>query len=328
MQYCAPVRAQVPVNYLIRDIPSFTPGGLALGVTVSAAAPGGSVVEVARWYPDGRHERLAARIFDYEGSVVGNDAGLVVVGGSLNGSGVPHPLAIVVGAVQDLGGMFPGRARVTRMNASGSFVGWADTPTGPRAYVATTGGMSYVPTPGPAVASSAVGITDAGVIIGNWQPTGGGLLRGFVHRGGVSEDLRELIPVAVNESLVALGKSSGTDNYGTFDLRQSPPVWQPLAYPANCTVAQFNGIDDFGQVMASAGNITTPLTGYLYDGGRPRYIDDVLAMPGVGGRFSAIGRGGCLAGVASLGHFLVYPGAQPVVAARPRIDLASRPQRR
>lgn len=323
----SPVPLQIPAGHAFQEVTSFTPNGLALGSAFdSQAGNGAEYAAVLRWQAAGTYEVIATRIVDRYGMIVGTDGGLVVFSACYDRSGVSKPLAIVGGALVDLGAQYPGRTGISGMNASGAFVGNTQTSGGTFAFVGTTSGMSLVPTPSRAYQSNARVITDDGTIFGVWQPDAGAPFRGFVVRGGVASDLREFLPTAVNQTLGAVGRlSTGNEfTYGSFDLNLSPPVFRPLPLPAPANYSMAFAIDDVGRAAGYcwAGlPATTPYLGFIAEASAAQGLDSLLGLPGqVSGRIQAMSRGSRIAGVSSQGPFvadLVASGAS--TSTKPRL---------
>jgi hypothetical protein len=332
----APVPLQLPAGHAFREVTSFTPGGLALGAAWDSQAGNGVEYEaILRWQGTGTFEALAARIVNREGMIAGTDGGLVVFSACHDSSGVSKPLAIVEGALVDLGAQYPGRTGIIGMNAHGVFVGKTWTSGGSFGFVATTAGMSLVPTPSRAYQSSARVITDDGTIFGVWQPEPSAPHRGFVVRGGVSSDLREFLPVAVNQALGAVGWLSSGKQYtcGSFDLSASPPVFRPLPLPAPANYSQVFAIDDVGRAAGycwSGLPATTPYLGFVAEADTAQGLDTLLGLPGqLGGLIQAMSRSGRIAGSSSMGPFvadLVASGAS--TSSKPRLVIPGKRPRR
>lgn len=326
MRY-SPVPLQVPAGHAFQEVTSFTPGGLALGsVWDSQAGNGVEYAAVLRWQPTGAYEVVATRIVNREGLIVGTDDGLVVFSACHDHSGVSKPLAVVGGSLVDLGAQYPGRTGISAMNAGGTFIGSTQTSGGRFAFVATTSGMSLLPTPSPAYHSHARSITDDGTVFGVWQPAPSAPYRGFMVRGGVASDLREFLPTAVNQSLSAVGRlSTGNEfTYGIFDLNQSPLVFRPLPLPAPAEYSHTFAIDDLGRTAGYCWKGFPPMTAYLgfvAEASAAQGLDALLGLPGqVSGLLQALSRGSRIAGISAQGPFvadLVTSGAS--TSTKPRL---------
>lgn len=325
----SPVPIQVPAGHAFQEVTSFIPSGLALGSAWDSQAGNGvEYTAVLRWQATGAYEVLATRIVDRFGMIVGDDSGLVVFSACNDRSGVSKPLAIIGGTLVDLGAQYPGRTGISGMNAGGAFVGSTQTSGGRFAFVATTSGMSLLPTPSPAYQSHARVITDDGTVYGVWQPDPSAPYRGFVFRGGVSTDLREFLPTAVNQSLGAVGRlSTGNEfTYGSFDLSQSPPVFRPLPLPAPADYSYTFAIDDLGRAAGYCWKgipATTAYLGFIAEASAAQGLDALLGLPGqVSGLIQAMSRGSRIAGVSSQGPFIadrVTSGASAGTSTKPRL---------
>lgn len=315
-----PTLLQVPPGHTILEVSSFTPQGSLLGTALEVQS-GVQYTTVCRWSPSGVVETLANRMRNVYGRVVGGEDGVVVLSAAYDHDGPSKPLAIVAGQVHDLGAAYPGPTGIARMNASGSFVGIVRGATHNFGFVATLTAMRPVVTPDPSAESNASGITDDGLIYGNWRPGPGVPMRGFLERGGVAEDLREFLPVAANESWLAVGRlSTGSEfAYGTFDLRQRPLEYRPVPLPRGQEYMSGALIDGAGNVAGycwQGSPAATPYEGFVASGGGSERLDVLLGLSGQGiGRITAIGRDGAIAGPFGASHYVARPGAAPVVAA-------------
>lgn len=332
--FYSPTPLQSPQDHVLHQATSFTPGGRLLGTAFDSRVGNGQWYEtVLRWDAQGAVEALAGRMRNVMGRVVGTNDGLVVFSAAYDHEGDSKPLAIIGGQVIDLGAAYTGPTTVARMNASGAFVGVTGPATQRSAYVATVQGMRLVVTPRPAAESSAAGITDDGTIVGSWRETPGAPWRGYVERGGVAEDLRELQPAAINQSQIAVGRISGGAefSFGLFDLRQRPPVWQALALPRGAEYMLAHDIDDVGEVAGyswQGSPASTPYLGFVSAEGAATGLDILMGMPGQVPRITAMSRAGSIAGPLGAGFFIAHPGAAPVVATSPKTAVRAPIKRR
>lgn len=331
-----PVRLQTPAGYELAQAPHFfTPACthvLGSAWYLPSLVPGSAYTEFAivRWDRQGTAEVLLGRLHNPNSRVVGNESGLVVVSATRVVDGpAARPLAVTIGSsvVTDLGAPYPGETTVNDMNAAGVFIGTSRTLTGRIGFVATVNGMRVITPPAPAAEVSPNGINDSGVIVGTYYPTPG-RPRGFVERGGVTEDLGEFVVSAVNNNAIAVARPATDPHaWGTIDLSQRPYELRPLALPRRCmTIHNASRIDDRGVVLGycdwkpAPGMVQSTLL--LHDASFT--VDELIGRPGQLGFIEGLGRSGAISGFTGTDWFL----AEPVPDAPPNPRAAVRPRLR
>lgn len=327
-----PVRLQPPAGHSLAEMSHFfTPACThVLGIAWDQATKPGTRFSIVRWDRQGAAEVVLGRLHESHGRVVGNDAGLVVISACRVVDGpAAKPLAFTVGSglVTDLGAPYPGLTGVNDMNAAGVFVGYSRTLTGSIGFVATVTGMRAVTPPAPAAEVVAKGINDGGVVVGTWTHPGRPA-RGFVERGGVTEDLGEFDVTRVNNASIAVAcRSADRSAWGTIDLNQRPYELRPLAVPRRCSGIQMaSSIDDRGVVggycewtgfASSQGTLLRADASFT--------VDELVGQPGKAGFIYGHGRSGAISGVMKGSDWFL---AEPVPDAPPNPRAAVRPRLR
>ncbi len=202
-----------------------------------------------------------------------------VAGNSATAQGATHGFLYSNGTMTDIGTL-GGRSgsQVNGINSTGQIVGTSYSGVDQRAFVYSGGVMTDLGTLGGAT-SHALGINNAGTIIGFSDTTVTYVIHGFEYSGGVMTDLGGFRPTAINNAGDIAGTSSINGNTMTEAvIYSSTGVFTDLGTLDNSrSLLSVNAINDMGQVVGSSSTAGGSVDGYLYSNGTMTDLNDLIS---------------------------------------------------